>query len=145
MSLYGSFYSSLSGLTANANALSVIGNNLANLNTAGFKGSSSEFQDLFNAAIANQGTQGNGNPMQVGLGASLGSVAADFAQVIHPRRGAVSSARPSSQPGTSSRFSTSCTSKSNSLPAKNRTSARSGEGVDAWIAWILAQSAALAD
>jgi hydrogenase nickel incorporation protein HypB len=26
-----------------------------------------------------------------------------------------------------------------------RTSARSGEGVDAWIAWILAQSAALAD
>ncbi|HLO67572.1 MAG TPA: flagellar hook protein FlgE [Holophaga sp.] len=80
MGLYSSFYASLSGLATNASALSVIGNNLANLNTAGFKGSSSEFQDLFAAAIANQGTQGNGNPMQVGLGASLGSVATNFAQ-----------------------------------------------------------------
>ncbi|BDU77493.1 flagellar hook protein FlgE [Mesoterricola sediminis] len=80
MGLYSSFYASLSGLSTNASALSVIGNNLANLNTAGFKGASSEFQDLFAAAIANQGTQGNGNPMQVGLGASLGSVATNFSQ-----------------------------------------------------------------
>lgn len=89
MGLYSSFYASLSGLSTNASALSVIGNNLANLNTAGFKGSSSQFQDLFNAAIANQGTQGNGNPMQVGLGASLGSVAQDFAQGSFQQTGSV--------------------------------------------------------
>jgi flagellar hook protein FlgE len=89
MGLYSSFYASLSGLSTNASALSVIGNNLANLNTVGFKGSSSQFQDLFNAAIANQGTQGNGNPMQVGLGASLGSVAQDFAQGSFQQTGSV--------------------------------------------------------
>jgi len=89
MGLYSSFYASLSGLSTNASALSVIGNNLANLNTAGFKGSSAQFQDLFNAAIANQGTQGNGDPMQVGLGATLGSVAADYSQGSFQQTGSV--------------------------------------------------------
>jgi flagellar hook protein FlgE len=79
MSLYSSFYASLSGLSANASALSVIGNNLANLNTVGFKGSSSSFQDLFNAQVGGS-TQGNGNPIQVGLGIRLGSVSQNFAQ-----------------------------------------------------------------
>ena len=55
MSLYSSFYASLSGLSANGNALGVIGNNLANLNTIGFKGSSSTFQDLFNTAMSGGG------------------------------------------------------------------------------------------
>ena len=89
MGLYSSFYASLSGLSTNASALSVIGNNLANLNTAGFKGSSAQFQDLFNAAIANQGTQGNGDPMQVGLGATLGGVAADFSPGSFQQTGSV--------------------------------------------------------
>ncbi len=80
MSLYGAFYSSLSGLSANASSLSVIGNNLANLNTIGFKGSTTTFQDLFNAQMGAMGTQGNGNPLQIGLGTGLGSVSQNFGQ-----------------------------------------------------------------
>lgn len=80
MGLYSSFYASLSGLTANAGALSVIGNNLANLNTVGFKGSASGFQDLFNATLNGVGTQGNGNPIQVGLGTRLGAIQQNFGQ-----------------------------------------------------------------
>jgi len=80
MGLYSSFYASLSGLSASSSALSVIGNNLANLNTDGFKGGSANFADLFNSAVANQGSEGNGNPLQVGLGSSLGSVETNFSQ-----------------------------------------------------------------
>ena len=80
MSLYSAFYASLSGLSTNANALGVIGNNLANLNTVGYKASSTSFQDLYNTALGGASTQGNGNPMQIGLGSGLGSVAQDFSQ-----------------------------------------------------------------
>ncbi|WP_005036648.1 flagellar hook protein FlgE [Holophaga foetida] len=80
MSLYSSFYASLSGLATNANSLSVIGNNLANLNTIGFKGSSSTFQDMFNAAALGNGTSGNGNPIQIGLGSQLASINQNFGQ-----------------------------------------------------------------
>lgn len=80
MGLYSSFYASLSGLSGNSTALSVIGNNLANMNTIGFKGSSTTFQDLFAAALGPSGTQGNGNPSQIGLGSRLGSVFQNFAQ-----------------------------------------------------------------
>jgi len=80
MSLYSSFYASLSGLSTNANSLSVIGNNLANLNTIGFKGSSSTFQDMFNAAALGNGTSGNGNPIQIGLGSQLASINQNFGQ-----------------------------------------------------------------
>jgi flagellar hook protein FlgE len=58
----------------------VIGNDLSNLNTIGFKSSSTTFQDLFNTAMAGAGTQGNGNPMQVGLGTTMSSIMQNFAQ-----------------------------------------------------------------
>lgn len=77
MSLYSAFYASLSGLSSTASALGVIGNNLANLNTVGYKASDVSFQDLYSAAL---GGSGNGDPMQIGLGAGLGSVTQDFAQ-----------------------------------------------------------------
>ncbi len=80
MGLYSSFYASLSGLSANSGMLGVIGNNLSNLNTVGFKGSSSAFQDLFNASLGSNGTSGNGNPMQVGLGTQLGAIVQNFGQ-----------------------------------------------------------------
>jgi flagellar hook protein FlgE len=80
MSLYSSFYASLSGLSANAGTLSVIGNNLANLNTVGYKGSTGTFQDLFNASLGALGTQGNGNPIQIGLGTRLGAISQNFGQ-----------------------------------------------------------------
>ena len=80
MSLYSAFYSSLSGLSTNANALNVIGNNLSNINTVGFKGSSTTFRDIFSTSLTGTATQGNGNPIQFGLGVQVNSVSQDFSQ-----------------------------------------------------------------
>jgi flagellar hook protein FlgE len=80
MSLYSAFYSGLSGLSTNANALNVIGNNLSNINTVGFKGSSMTFRDIFSSSLGGVSTQGNGNPIQFGLGVQTNSVSQDFAQ-----------------------------------------------------------------
>ncbi|MBI4911337.1 MAG: flagellar hook protein FlgE [Acidobacteria bacterium] len=80
MGLYSAFYASLSALGANSSALGVIGNNLANLNTIGYKGSSATFQDIFSASLGGLTSQGNGNPLQIGLGTRLGVVAQNFGQ-----------------------------------------------------------------
>lgn len=80
MSLYSAFYSGLSGLSTNANALNVIGNNLSNINTIGFKGSSTTFRDIFSTSLGGVSTQGNGNPIQFGLGVQVNSVSQDFSQ-----------------------------------------------------------------
>ena len=72
----GSFSAGLSGLNANSVYLNVIGNNLANINTIGFKSSSVTFMDL-----VSQTTGGSSiNPMQVGLGVVTGSMSPVFNQ-----------------------------------------------------------------
>ena len=80
MSLYSAFYSGLSGLATNANALNVIGNNLSNINTVGFKGSSTTFSDIFSTSLGGVSTQGNGDPIQFGLGTQVNGVAQNFSQ-----------------------------------------------------------------
>jgi flagellar hook protein FlgE len=80
MGIASAFYTALSGLSVNSASLSVIGNNLANLNTIGFKGSSTTFQDLFSTNLGASAYQGNGNPSQVGLGATVGAVMQNFGQ-----------------------------------------------------------------
>mgnify|MGYP000561991881 CR=1 FL=1 len=45
MSFFGSFFAALSGLQANASRLSVIGNNLANVNTTAYKSQRLRFAD----------------------------------------------------------------------------------------------------
>jgi flagellar hook protein FlgE len=72
-----SFATSLSGLQANSQDLSVISNNLANLSTTAYKGASASFQDLFYQQI---GTSGDGNPLQIGVGTTIGSVPANFTE-----------------------------------------------------------------
>src|SRR5436190_16356331 len=72
----GSFSAGLSGLNANAAALSVIGNNLANINTIGFKSSAVQFGDLVSQTV---GASGH-NPAQVGLGVGVGSISPVFSQ-----------------------------------------------------------------
>ena len=72
-----SFSTSLSGLTAAEDALSVISNNLANLNTTAFKDMTPNFSSLFYQSL---GEGGSGNPIQVGVGASIGSVSSNFTQ-----------------------------------------------------------------
>ncbi len=60
----------LSGLTASSTAMSTIANNLANLNTVGYKGSHTQFSDLFYQTV---GTSGAGDPVQIGAGTMVDS------------------------------------------------------------------------
>lgn len=70
MAILGALSIARSGLIATGEALSVTGNNIANVNTIAFKGSRSEFSDL----LAGVGTR------SVGLGTRLAGVSASFTQ-----------------------------------------------------------------
>ncbi len=65
----------LSGLAATSESLNVIANNLANLNTDGFKDQSLSFGDVFNQV---QGISGNGDPIQVGSGVQVDGSVSNF-------------------------------------------------------------------
>jgi len=67
----------LSGLTAESTALSAIANNLANLNTVGYKDTRVDFKDLFYQTI---GSSGSGDPVQLGAGVGVGSMPSNFTQ-----------------------------------------------------------------
>lgn len=73
-----SMYSGVSGLRTHQLKMDVIGNNIANVNTVGFKRSQASFQEIFSqttaGASAPQGGRGGTNPQQVGLGVSMGSI-----------------------------------------------------------------------
>lgn len=79
-----SLYSGISGLRSHQTMLDVTGNNIANVNTAGFKGSSVLFQDSLSQLIGNPGIPddqvGGRNPAQVGLGVQVAGVRTNFAQ-----------------------------------------------------------------
>ena len=72
----GSFSAGLSGLNANAQALAVVGNNLANINTVGFKASSVTFRDLVYQTVGGSSE----NPTQIGLGVGVASISPVFTQ-----------------------------------------------------------------
>lgn len=69
------FSTALSALNADSSAIDVVGNNLANLNTTGFKDSKAEFSDL----MAQQLGSGSGSG-QVGLGVGQLAAVQDFSQ-----------------------------------------------------------------
>jgi len=73
----GSFSTSLSGLDAEEQALSIISNDLSNLNTTAFKSATPVFSDLFYEML---GTDGAGDPVQVGVGATMSSVSSPMSQ-----------------------------------------------------------------
>src|ERR1051325_10717830 len=64
MSITGALFSGVSGINANGNAMNIIGDNIANVNTVGFKSSRAIFADLLSAEIG--GTK-------IGLGSRLAS------------------------------------------------------------------------
>jgi flagellar hook protein FlgE len=71
-------YAAISGLDAHQTMLDVTANNLANVDTVGYKAQSTEFSDELSQLIQ-AGTSANGysagtNPLQVGLGAQVGSI-----------------------------------------------------------------------
>jgi flagellar hook protein FlgE len=69
MSVLTSLYTGISGMKAQGEALNVIGDNIANANTTGFKSSRAEFQDLVSKSL--KGIEG-GN--QIGRGVKIGAV-----------------------------------------------------------------------
>jgi flagellar hook protein FlgE len=69
-----SMYSGVSGMKGFQTKLDVIGNNIANVNTVGYKKSTINFQDLLSQNLSSSGV----NPMQVGLGVTTSAV-----NVIH--------------------------------------------------------------
>lgn len=68
------FQQGLSGLGASSKALDVIGNNVANASTVGFKSASAHFADVFANSLSGSGA------LQVGIGTALASVAQQFTQ-----------------------------------------------------------------
>lgn len=75
-----SMFSGVSGLRAHQTKMDVIGNNVANVNTVGFKSGRVTFQEVFNQTLKGAGApdaatgRGGTNPMQVGLGIGVGVV-----------------------------------------------------------------------
>jgi len=68
------FSQGLSGLNAASKALEVIGNNVSNANTVGFKQSRAEFADVFAASLSGAGAT------QIGIGTKISDVAQQFTQ-----------------------------------------------------------------
>ncbi|MBP1720363.1 MAG: flagellar hook-basal body protein, partial [Deltaproteobacteria bacterium] len=75
MSLSSSFYTALSGLDVHTVAMQVVGDNIANLNTIGFKGSTALFEDVLGGAM----TTVTGVD-QTGVGAKVSSIDNNFTQ-----------------------------------------------------------------
>jgi len=75
MSISSSLFSGISGLSTNGNAMSVIGDNIANVNTIGFKSSRTTFQDVLSQSVATaSGTA------QIGRGSTLSAIDTMFQQ-----------------------------------------------------------------
>ena len=80
-----SLYAGISGLGSNAIELDVIGNNIANANTVGYKSSRVTFREMLSQTIRPaqrpvSGGRGGTNPQQIGLGSSIGTIDARFNQ-----------------------------------------------------------------
>ncbi|MBV5338280.1 MAG: flagellar hook-basal body complex protein [Deltaproteobacteria bacterium] len=64
MSITSAMFTGVSGLLANAEGINVIGNNLANVNTVGFKSGRMLFSDMLSANIGNESQIGRGTQIQ---------------------------------------------------------------------------------
>lgn len=91
MSLINSLFSGVSGIRNHQAMLDVIGNNIANVNTIGYKGSRVTFSDTFNQFVRYgtnpSDTSGGTNTFQVGLGMKLNSVDRNWNQGTFERTG----------------------------------------------------------
>ena len=79
-----SMFSAISGLKAHQTKLDTVGNNIANVNTVGFKSSQTVFQDTLSQVLSNGSaateTTGGTNPAQVGLGVQVAGITTNFSQ-----------------------------------------------------------------
>lgn len=79
-----SMFAGVTGLRAHQQMMDVIGNNIANVNTTGFKSSATEFADLLSqmtvGASSPSAVHGGTDPNQVGLGVQVAGVVTSFTQ-----------------------------------------------------------------
>lgn len=79
-----SMFSGVSGLRSHQTMVDTVGNNIANVNTFGFKSSTAVFQDLLSQVIQGAGMPaqeaGGTNPAQIGLGVKVAGVNTSFTQ-----------------------------------------------------------------
>lgn len=79
-----SLFSGISGLRAHQTMLDVTGNNIANVNTTGFKSSQTQFSDTLSQLVRGAGAAQDGvggtNPAQIGLGVRTSAIATNFQQ-----------------------------------------------------------------
>ena len=91
MALLNSLFAGVSGLRNNQATMDVIGNNIANVNTIGFKGSRVTFSDTFNqfvkAGTNPTATSGGTNSFQIGLGMKINSIDRNWNQGTFERTG----------------------------------------------------------
>jgi flagellar hook protein FlgE len=84
MALLNSFNSGVAGIKTFSKSLEVIGDNIANVNTTGFKGSRVTNQDNFSQTLSASTAAGENAPgsnsIQVGTGSSVASIAQQFTQ-----------------------------------------------------------------
>ncbi|MEM1355195.1 MAG: flagellar hook-basal body complex protein [Planctomycetota bacterium] len=82
MALTTSLYTGLTGMKTNSQMLDVVGNNISNVNTTGFKRSRATFETQISQTLKNGSAPsaelGGTNPAQVGLGVRLASITRDF-------------------------------------------------------------------
>ncbi|MDR2356122.1 MAG: flagellar hook-basal body complex protein, partial [Clostridiales Family XIII bacterium] len=90
--MIGSMYSAVSGLQSHQTKMDVVGNNIANVNTYGYKANRATFADVFystrRAASQPNANQGGTNPSQLGYGAKVSTI-----DVLHTRGGAATTGR----------------------------------------------------
>lgn len=91
MALLNSLFAGVSGLRNHQSMMDVIGNNIANVNTIGFKGSRVTFSDTFNQFVKSgtnpTETSGGTNTFQVGLGMKINSIDRNWNQGTFERTG----------------------------------------------------------
>lgn len=91
MALLNSLFAGVSGLRNHQSMMDVIGNNISNVNTIGFKGSRITFSDTFNQFIKSgtnpTSTTGGTNSFQIGLGMKINSIDRNWNQGTFERTG----------------------------------------------------------
>jgi flagellar hook protein FlgE len=79
-----SMFAAVTGLRSHQAFMDVVGNNIANVNTTGYKSGTVLFEDLLSQELRGAGaptaTEGGTNPAQIGLGVRLAGVTTNFAQ-----------------------------------------------------------------
>ena len=82
MALTGAMSAAISGLKTHMEALNVVGNNIANVNTYGYKAQRVTFKEsIYNTLSAGSGgtvAMGGTNPRQIGYGCSIGTIDLDM-------------------------------------------------------------------